>query len=153
MGFQRLRGSLLAGIVAADEVAAVDAHVNTCRLGDALPAVHDPLNLPQLHAIAPDLDHPVVAPVEEQIPVRIPGHPVACVIKARAGAEGVGCETPRRLLRHVVVAQREPGAGHAELADGFGLCDEFSVLVQQIRTDSGARLSQGKRTALSHRMV
>ena len=147
--FLHLRGrSLRPGIVAADQVPAVDGHVHVGHLVDAFHFPDHLIDFTQLDPVAPDLDHPVVPAVENQASVLIPGHLVPGMVHPFARPEGILREAFRGFLRQAVVSQGQPGRRHAKLPDDAGLADRVPVLIDQIRMHVFRGLSQGKGAAL-----
>ena len=152
MGLHLLRGGFLPGIVAADQVPAVDADIHAGRFPDRIQPSHDLVNFAQLDPVSPNLHHPVVPPVEDQAAFLIPGHLVPAVIQACPGPEGVFRKAFRRFLRQIVVTVRHPGAADAQLPDVPGLLDFPAFLVQQPYLHAAARFPQALRSAASGRM-
>ena len=127
-----------------------DVHVSHF-LQSVLPA-HHLINFTQFHPVAAHLDHPVRASVENQVSVSVPGHLVAGMIHPFSRTERVICEPLRRLRGKAFVSQCQPGTADTELAKHPRLFDPVPVIIEQVNPGAAAWFTQGKRSALAHRM-
>ena len=139
-------------VIAADQVASVNADVHARRFLNSFPFIHYLVDFTQFHPVSADLDHPVFSAMENQVSFLVPGHLIAAVVHAFAWLEGVFRETFRGFLRHVVISGRQPGTGDAKFADHAGLVDSFPVFIDQADFRPPAWFPQAQRSAASGRM-